>query len=151
VSSDLNVRMLGRSDIAVLEHVAPGVFDHVIDRDCAEAFLADPHLHIAVAIKDALVVGFASAVDYVHPDKPREMWINEVGVAPERRGAGVGRAVVKAMLDRAHTIGCTEAWVLTDADNAAAIALYESVGGREERPGQRMYAFALPGTDQGAE
>jgi hypothetical protein len=27
------------------------------------------------------VVGFASAVHYVHPDKAPELWINEVGVA----------------------------------------------------------------------
>ena len=26
------------------------------------------------------IVGFASAVHYVHPDKPPELWINEMGV-----------------------------------------------------------------------
>jgi len=136
-------RALGKGDIEVLEQVVDGVFDHPIDFDCAEQFLADPRLHIAVAISDGVVVGFASGVDYVHPDKPREMWINEVGVAPGFRQAGVGAGVVRLLLSEAEAMGCTEAWVLTDADNAAANALYRKVGGKEERPGQRMYAFAL--------
>ena len=139
------VRMLGEGDIGTLERVAPGVFDYPVNRSCAEAFLADPHLHIVVAIADNQIVGFASAVDYIHPDKPPEMWINEVGVAPDCRNAGVGTDVLKAMLGQAQAIGCNEAWVLTDSENAAAIALYESAGGQEERSGQRMFVFALPG------
>jgi GNAT superfamily N-acetyltransferase len=119
------------------------VFDNPVNRDCAEAFLVDPHLHIAVAIEDEHIIGFASAVDYIHPDKPREMWINEVAVAPDRRNAGVGTAVLGVMLGRAHAIGCLEAWVLTDAENRAAVTLYESAGGLEEWPGQRMYVFAM--------
>ncbi|HEY7005930.1 MAG TPA: GNAT family N-acetyltransferase [Sphingomicrobium sp.] len=139
----MTVRILDRGDVDVLERVAPGVFDHTVDRERAEAFLADPHLHIAVAIANGQVVGFASAVDYIHPDKPRHMWINEVGVAPDCRKAGVGASVLEAMLAQAEAIGCDEPWVLTDADNRAANALYLSAGGREERPGQRMYVFAL--------
>jgi aminoglycoside 6'-N-acetyltransferase I len=135
--------MLDEADVSVLERVAPGVFDHPVDRDCTAAFLADPHLHIAVAIEDEQVVGFASAVDYIHPDKPRAMWINEVAVAPGRRNAGIGAGVLRALLAKAQAIGCAEAWVLTDAGNGPAVALYESAGGQEERPGQRMYAFAL--------
>ena len=141
--ADIVFRTLHQGDLGVLEHVAEGVFDHPIDRQCAAEFLADPRLHIAVAISEGMVVGFASGVDYVHPDKPREMWINEVGVAPAFRQAGVGAGVVRLLLSEAEAMGCTEAWVLTDADNAAANALYQKVGGREERPGQRMYAFAL--------
>lgn len=145
MSTATTLRILGPEDVGVLERVAPGVFDHAVDSDCAEAFLVDPHLHIAVAIEDEEIVGFASAVDYIHPDKPREMWINEVAVAPDRRKAGIGTGVLQVMLGRAQAIGCSEAWVLADAENCAAVALYESAGGQEERSGQRMYVFALPG------
>ena len=143
MGGEISFRMLGEGDGAVLQRVADGVFDRGVDPARAAEFLADPRLHIAVAISAGLVVGFASGVDYVHPDKPREMWINEVGVAPDFRQAGVGAGVVRLLLSEAEAMGCTEAWVLTDADNAAANALYQKVGGREERPGQRMYAFAL--------
>jgi aminoglycoside 6'-N-acetyltransferase I len=139
------VRVLLEGDGEVLERVAPGVFDYPINRNLAEAFLADPHLHIAVAIENEQVVGFASAVDYIHPDKPREMWINEIGVAPDYRRAGIGRSLLEALLAHSKAIGCGEAWVLTDANNIAAIALYASAGGHEERPGQRMYVFRPEG------
>ena len=69
-----------------------------------------------VALDAGVVVGFVSAVLYVHPDKPSpELWINEVGVAPShqrRRASGVG--CWQATLADARATGCREAWVLTD-------------------------------------
>lgn len=146
MSASIQCRILRHGEAAVLERVADGVFGHPIDRACAEEVLTDARHHIAVAIDHGMVVGFASAVDYVHPDKPREMWINEVAVAPTHRAVGIGKRVLETLLAEAKSIGCVEAWVLTDADNAPANALYLSVGGQEERPGQRMYAFALTGS-----
>lgn len=141
--ADVEFRVLEYGEAPLLQRVADGLFDHPVDHPGAEEFLADPHLHIAVAIRDDRIVGFASGVDYIHPDKPRELWINEVAVARESRNNGIGRGVVEAILSKARQLGCRDAWVLTDADNAAATALYESAGGQEERPGQRMYVFAL--------
>ena len=134
-------RLLGTGDGDVLAGAADGVFDHPIDHGSAEAFMAHPRLHVAVAMCEERVVGFASAVDYGHADQPRELWINDIAVAPDYRHAGVGAGVIKALLTKAVEIGCVEAWVLADADNAAANALYQSVGGQAERPGQ--FAFAL--------
>lgn len=142
----VDFRTLGRTDVDAFDRVAAGVFDHAIDREGALEFLTDPHLHIAVAVRRGEIIGFASGVDYLNPDKPREMWINEVGVAPGHRGSGIGQGVVRHLLEEAKRVGCVEAWVLTDADNDEANALYQSVGGEEERPGQRMYVFGLSGS-----
>jgi hypothetical protein len=76
------VRLLGPGDAAVLDRVVEGVFDNPIDPLWRAEFFADPRHHLAVAIDGDLVVGMASAVHYVHPDKPPELWVNEVGVAP---------------------------------------------------------------------
>jgi aminoglycoside 6'-N-acetyltransferase I len=99
-----------------------------------------------------LVVGFASGVHYVHPDKPPELWINEVGLAPTYRRRGLGKALLRALfaVGRAHR--CTVAWVLTDRSNVAAMALYESVGGIEgaDNTGLKAtvgYSFALDDKD----
>jgi aminoglycoside 6'-N-acetyltransferase I len=109
----------------------------------AAEFLRDHRHHLAVAVEDGMVVGFASGVHYVHPDKPSEMWINEVGVAPRHQGRGLGKAVVRALLEHAKRLGCREAWVLTDRSNSAAMRLYASAGG-EEAPGDHvMFNFAL--------
>ena len=139
----MEVRLLGPDDRSVLNRVADGVFDSGIDAKLAEEFLSDPRHHLAVAIADGEVIGFASGVHYVHPDKRAELWINEVGVAAGQQGRGVGTAVVRALLEHGRRLGCREAWVLTDRTNDAAMRLYASAGGREA-PGETvMFEFNL--------
>jgi aminoglycoside 6'-N-acetyltransferase I len=127
----VEVRILNAGEEAILAIPAPGVFDNDVDPKLAREFLADPHHHIAVALDNGVVVGFASAVDYIHPDKPRELWINEVGTAPTHQGQGIAKRVMAALLAHGKALGCTVAWVLTDKDNTAARALYKSAGGSE--------------------
>ncbi len=78
----------------------------------------------------------ASAVHYVHPDKPPELWVNEVGVATMHHRRGVATSLLRALFDRGRALGCAEAWVLTDDDNGPARRLHAGVGGTEaaERP-----------------
>jgi GNAT superfamily N-acetyltransferase len=141
---NVTVRLLGSSDLAVLDHVAPDVFDDQIDPRWAAEFLADSRHHLAVALDGDLVVGMASAVHYVHPDKPPELWINEVGVTPEHRQRGIGGRLLQALFARGRELGCGEAWVLTDWENGAARRLYASVGGREDPPdGAVLVTFDL--------
>ena len=90
-------------------------------------------------------MGFVSAVDYWHPDKPRELWINEVGVAPAWRHRGVGTRLLQKTLEHARALGCREAWVLTEPDNAAALALYSKLGGVRSRTYIVMFTFQLTG------
>ncbi len=142
----ISIRILGPEDGAVLQHVAPDVFDNPIDARWSAEFLADSRHHLAVAIDDGLVVAMASALHYVHPDKPRELWVNEVGVAPTHQGRGIGRQTLAALLAHAKTLGCQEAWVLTSADNGAARRMYAAVGGREEAEPPVMITFDLAGS-----
>jgi hypothetical protein len=78
----VEIKVLRSGDESVLANVAAEVFDNPIDADLTAEFLGDPRHHLAVAIDDGLVIGFASAIHYVHPDKPPQMWINEVAIAP---------------------------------------------------------------------
>ena len=71
----IEIRLLGPDDERVLRQVAPGVFDHDVNPALSAEFLHDPRHHLAVAIENGSVVGFASGVHYVHPDKPAELWV----------------------------------------------------------------------------
>ncbi len=137
------IRVLGSDDAGVLEQVAVDVFDNEVDPRWSAEFLADPRHHLAVALDDGQVVGMASAVHYVHPDKPPELWINEVAVAPSHRHRGIGRQLLDALFARGRTLGCQEAWVLTEQNNAAARGLYGAVGGVEAPEPVVMVTFAL--------
>ena len=72
----------------------------------------------------------ASGVHYVHPDKAPQLFVNEVGVSASHRGKGIGRLMLQRLVERATELGCTEAWVLTDEDNAPANRLYAAAGQR---------------------
>lgn len=138
----MDFRILGDGDLAVLDNVADDVFDEAVDARWWGEFLADPRHYLAVAIDAGVVVGFVSAVRYVHPDKPPQLFINEAGVAPSHQRRGVAKQMLALLLDKARELGCSEAWVLTDEDNAAARATYASAGGEETR-GVVMVTFPL--------
>ena len=140
----IDTKLLTPADGRLLANVAADVFDDPVDARAAAEFLNDPRHHIAVAIDNGVVVGFASAVHYVHPDKPApEMWINEVGVAASHRGLGAGKAILAVLLDRARELGCVEAWVLTGRDNLAAMRLYAAAEGVQAPADSVMFTFYL--------
>ena len=140
---DIQIRLLTTGEKSVLDQVADDVFDHEIDPRLATEFLDDPRHHLVVALDGRTVVGFVSAVHYVHPDKAPELWINEVGVAPTHQGRGIAKALLGAMLDAGRDLGCREAWVLTNRSNEAAVRLYASCGGDEGDADLTMFSFQL--------
>jgi GNAT superfamily N-acetyltransferase len=123
------IRRLVTGDDDVLARVAPGVFDGPVQPQWTRLFLTDARHHLLVALEDGRVVGMISALDYVHPDKAPQLWINEVGVAPSHQRRGIARQLLEAMLAHGRALGCTEAWLGTEETNLAARRLYESVGG----------------------
>ena len=128
----VEVRLLRSDEAELLMRAAPGVFDEdPVDAYSAE-FASDPRHHLAVALEAGRVVGMASAVHYVHPDKAPELWINEVGVSGMRQGEGIGKRLLQALFEQGRSLGCVEAWVTTEQDNVRARSLYRSAGGAEE-------------------
>lgn len=131
------VRVLEAHEAKVLLDVAEGVFDHPLLPEALTDFFQEPRHNIAVALDGRQGVGMATGVQYVHPDKRPELFVNEVGVADAYQGRGLGRQLVQTLLTHARSLGCVAAWVLTEADNTAARRLYASCGG-EEQPGAVM-------------
>jgi ribosomal protein S18 acetylase RimI-like enzyme len=138
--------LLGAGDERVLERVDEDVFDDAIDAVGAREFLSDPRHHIAVAIDNGVVVGFASGVHYVHPDKAvPELWVNELGVASTHRRRSIGKAVLDCLLDAGRALGCEQAWVLTERDNVPAMRTYASIDGAQPPSDHVMITFLLDG------
>lgn len=135
------LRVLSPADISLLLNAADDVFDYTVNESYAREFLDDPRHHIVAALVDGVVIGFASAVHYIHPDKPPELWINEVGVAAPHQGRGIAKAILKEMVRLGNELGCANAWVLTDKNNIAANGLYRSVGGKFSEEETVMYVF----------
>lgn len=65
-----------------------------------------------------------------------DAYLEELYVAPERRGEGLGRALLEAAVQAAREAGATHIDLGTSEDDVAARGLYESAGftNREGRP-----------------
>jgi ribosomal protein S18 acetylase RimI-like enzyme len=141
VPPGLEIRQVKAGDEALFDRVADAVFDAPIDRKRLAAYLVGPGHHMIVALLEGEVVGQIAAVIYRHPDKPAELFIDEVGVAPARQRQGIARKMFDEMLALGKALGCEEAWVCTEPDNTAARGLYESHGVAAEP--FVMYSFKL--------
>lgn len=141
----VTIKVLSKADLSLLLNAADDVFDNPVDEKFASEFLADPRHHIVAAIANDTMIGFASAVHYIHPDKPSELWINEVGVASSHQKQGIGKALMKETLRLGQELGCKTAWVLTEKDNIPANGLYKSTGGSISPDDTIMYEFDLTG------
>ncbi len=113
---------------------AAHLFDHQPRESWASGFLSDPTHHLLIAYADGRPVGFVSGVEMTHPDKGTEMFVYELGVAPEWRRQGIAKALLLELVEIARERGCYGMWVLTDDGNAGAVASYTSAGATRESP-----------------
>jgi ribosomal protein S18 acetylase RimI-like enzyme len=113
---------------------AAHLYDDAVHADAVERFLADPTHHLLLAREGDETVGFVSGVETTHPDKGTEMFLYELAVDDEHRRRGVGTALVRALAELAQERGCYGMWVLTEADNEAALATYRAAGAEPATP-----------------
>ena len=137
----IDIWRLAPGDESILDCVADEVFDEPIDPVRRAAYLSAPGHHMVVAVHDGEVVGQVAAVVHRHPNKPSELFIDEVGVAPAFQRQGIARGLLDAMLALGKELGCAEAWVGTETDNVPARRLYESFGAKAET--FLMYTYDL--------
>jgi [ribosomal protein S18]-alanine N-acetyltransferase len=76
-----------------------------------------------VAERDGHPVGFACA--YLVAD---EVMINDIAVETGKRRSGIGRAILRQILDGAKARGCRRATLEVRPSNVAARRLYEELG-----------------------
>jgi ribosomal protein S18 acetylase RimI-like enzyme len=73
------------------------------------------------------LIGFLSQTD------PDEAYIHFVGVDPERRGEGIGRALYERFFAEARSHGRTVVRCVTSPVNEASVAFHEALGFEVER------------------
>ena len=77
-----------------------------------------------------------------------DCYLEELYVVPERRGRGLGRALMEAAIELARDRGAADMHLGTSEDDVAARALYESLGftnreGKPDGPIQYFYEREL--------
>ena len=139
----IEIRQLGPGDDALVIDAAH-LFDEDPQPDAVAQFLDDPRHHIFIAYDDEKPVGFVSGVELTHPDKGTEMFLYELAVDERNRRQGIGAALVRALSDLAADRDCYDMWVLTDADNEAALLTYRR-SGADQSSTHVMLTWSRPG------
>ncbi len=143
MKTTINIRLATGEDIEVLEHIGDRLFDDCIKTDRALEFLNDTRHHLALAFVEEEVVGMVSGVHYVHPDKEPQLFINELSVVEAYRNMGIGKGLVRYLCQHGKSLGCSEAWVLTEKSNLAAQKTYEGADGVDTNASLVLYEFPL--------
>lgn len=126
-----------------LERIASDVFDGPVKQEYLEPFLRCPRHVMFLAVEKGLVVGMISGVEYFHPDKAPQLFINEVGVGSAYRRCGIGKSLSLAMIEEAEFRKCTYAWLGTEPDNISANKLYRSIPDGDPAEEFVLYAWDL--------
>jgi ribosomal protein S18 acetylase RimI-like enzyme len=108
------------------------LFDGPVRENATRRFLEEDGNHFLIAYEGDQPAGFVSGVEVTHPDKGTEMFLYELGVEERFQRRGFGRALVERLSEVARQRGCYGMWVVTDDQNAAALATYEGSGARPE-------------------
>lgn len=141
----IDIRRMQPGDELEFAEIAADVFDEPIHPERLAAYLLEPGHLMLLAFDDNLVVGQCAAVVHRHPDKPTELYIDEVGTASTHLRQGIATRMVEAMFAWGRELGCREAWLGTELDNLEANGLYRKVGGEGEK--MIYYEFKLSPPD----
>ena len=96
-----------------------------------------------VAERDGALAGFL--VGFLSPAEPAEAYVHFVGVSPEERGSGLGRALYERFFELARVNGRTRVSCVTSPLNSASIAFHEAIGFEPSRP---LPGYDGPGEDR---
>ncbi len=130
---DRIIRTADERDLDVLEELERLCFLRPWTREALSQELGDQHQRVVVkALLNEQVVGYAALwiiVDEGH--------ITRIAVHPQHRGRGVGKELVRALVQHGMEGGCMGFTLEVREGNRAARAMYESLGFRAQgkRPG----------------
>ena len=139
--NDILIRRAKESDLPVIQKLLEDLIDAMDDtegidtgialKNC-ERLLNDAGSHFLVAAREGTPVGFINfAVRQTVLHQSPSALIDELVVAEEYRGKGVGRRLVQAAIEKCRQLGCCEVEVSTEKTNLKAREFYKQ-GGFEE-------------------
>jgi len=97
---------------------------------------------VLVAEQDGDLIGYAMYYFIYSSFRTQPMmWLEDIFVAPDRRGTGAGRALIHAVAREAERLGCWRlSWAVLEW-NEPAIGFYENLGAVRDEGGWYVYQF----------
>ena len=138
---DILIRETTKSDLPAVGKLLEDLVDVMdstegIDAEIAlknyERLLNDANSHFLVAAREGAPIGFINfTVRQTILHQSPSALIDELVVAEEHRGKGVGRQLVQAAIEKCRNLGCCEVEVSTEKTNLKARKFYKQCGFEE--------------------
>jgi ribosomal-protein-alanine N-acetyltransferase len=142
-ADELTIRPMRESDVAVVIGIERASYQFPWTEGIFHDCLRVGYL-CRVAIQDRAIMGYA-----VMSMGAGEAHILNLCVREDRRRSGVGRALIRYLLEQAEGAGMVEAFLEVRPSNAIAMVLYQSLG-FEQIGTRRGYYQALGGREDAA-
>jgi ribosomal protein S18 acetylase RimI-like enzyme len=108
------------------------------------AYATSPTTLTFVALDGAEIAGWCWGYQLVRPDNSTMLYLHQLEVDEAHRRQGIARQLMTAFMKAGAATGATKMLLSTGADNTAARALYESMGGGPASQGATVnYWFKL--------
>jgi aminoglycoside 3-N-acetyltransferase I len=138
--SSTDVR-LARDTLAMMAVVFEEPREHPPTDAYVAGLLARPDLWIySVVVDDEPVGGLTAFALPLMRTEATELFVYDIAVRVDRQRSGVGRALLRQLLDDGAAAGITEMWVPADNEDTHALDFYRSTGGAP----QPVTVFTFP-------
>lgn len=142
-SAPFVIRRLGPGDLALMEALTATFAEAFDDRETytaarpstayLERLLAGEHFIALAAVEAGAVLGGLAAYELPKFERERsEIYIYDLAVAAPHRRRGIATALIRALRPIAAARGAHVIFVQADRGDDPAIALYDTLGTREE-------------------
>jgi GNAT superfamily N-acetyltransferase len=140
VSEELRIRPVARGDYPVWRvlwdgynafygrHGATALSEEITAATWERFFEPAEPVHGLVAVSQGALVGLVHFILHRSTSRLKEVcYLQDLFTQAQRRGQGVGRALILAVYDRARAAGCSRVYWQTQVTNAPGRALYDKV------------------------
>ncbi len=124
----VSIRRLTPELASSFPSVAEDVFDAEPSGEHLEKLALMPGHALFVGIGGEAVVGQLLAMIQFQADRPPQLYIDNLGVAPPFKRQGVARGLFDAAMAWGRDSGCDSVWLATDVGNSEARGFYASLG-----------------------
>ncbi len=93
----MKIIRIDQNNFTLLYSVAADVFDEEIDVDFLSRYVREENHIMLVALHENTIIAQVLSIIHKHPDKPTELYVDDLGVAPEFQREGIATLMMKQL------------------------------------------------------